>query len=240
MASISTNKRRRTAADTLHISDLPVGFIVNVSAYLPKPSRSILAVAFTSSSSSQNDDLMHRLSPISTAIISAYQWDTLDFEDVEKELANKLTDNDISAVLKRSINAHDMLKRLKLCGCINIIGHGLKPLQRSTVLELIDISLIGRHDNPSIHMKSNISEEDTVPILDSIISSDGCSLKYIQFPQKWKYISRETHPIAELKTRYNQQLNHRGFGCSKCNRNMNAQEWLNTVCWLIPASAMTA
>jgi len=43
MASISTNKRRRTAADTLHISALPVGFIADVSAYLSKPSRAILA-----------------------------------------------------------------------------------------------------------------------------------------------------------------------------------------------------
>ena len=50
MASSSTNKSRRTAANTLHISDLPIGFIADVSAYLAKPSRAILAVAFTSSS----------------------------------------------------------------------------------------------------------------------------------------------------------------------------------------------
>ena len=52
-SSNSTNKRRRTAADTPHISDLPVGFIVDVSAYLPKPSRALLAVAFNAPSSSQ-------------------------------------------------------------------------------------------------------------------------------------------------------------------------------------------
>ena len=84
----------RTAADNLHISDLPIGFIVDVSAYLAKPSRAILAVAFSASSSWQNDNLMHRQSPISKAIVSAQQWDILDFEDVEKELANKLTDDD--------------------------------------------------------------------------------------------------------------------------------------------------
>ena len=122
MAPNSTNKRRRTAADTLHITDLPIGFIADVSAYLEKPSRAILAVALTPSSSSWNDyDLMHRQSPISTAIVLAYQWDTLDFEDVEKELANKLTDNDISAVLK-SINAQDVLKRLKICGVLTLLG----------------------------------------------------------------------------------------------------------------------
>ena len=121
MASNNTNKRRRTAADTLHISDLPVGFIADVSAYLEKPMKAILAVAFSASSLWKNDKLMHRQTPISAAIISASQWDILDFEDVEKELAKKLTDDDISAVLK-SINAQDVLKRLKLCGCINITG----------------------------------------------------------------------------------------------------------------------
>ena len=67
--------------------------------------------------------MTHRQSPISTAIVSASKWDTLDFEDINKELANKLTDDDINAVLK-SINAHDVLKKLKLCGCINITGKG--------------------------------------------------------------------------------------------------------------------
>ena len=125
MASNSgTNKRRRTTADTLHISDLPTGFIVDVSAYLSKPSRAILAVALSSSSSSwQNNDLLYRPSPISTAIVSAQLWNILDFEEVDKDLASKLTDDDINAILN-SINAHDVLKRLKLCGCVNITGQG--------------------------------------------------------------------------------------------------------------------
>jgi len=118
MASNSTNKRRRTAADTLHISDLPVGFIVNVAEYLPKPSRAILATTLSGPSSSWKSDLIHRPSSLSAAILSASQWDILDFEDIEKELANKLTDEDINAVLKY-MNARDVLKKLKLCGCIN-------------------------------------------------------------------------------------------------------------------------
>ena len=64
MASNSTKKPRPpTAADILHISDFPIGFIADVSAYLPKPSRAILAVAFSAPSASwkNDDDLMHRL-----------------------------------------------------------------------------------------------------------------------------------------------------------------------------------
>ena len=181
----STTKRRRTAADTLHISNLPTGFIVNVSEYLPQPSRAILAVALSAPSIfGQNDHLMHRLSPTSKAIIAAQQWDILDFEDLERELANKLTDDDIYAVLT-CINAQDVLKRLKLCGCINITGHGLNPLRGSVVLEQIDISLVRKHEKRKIKPEPKISQEVVLPILDSIISSDGFSLKHIQFPDKW-------------------------------------------------------
>ena len=221
MATINANKRRRTAADTLHISDLPIGFIVDVSSYLPKPSRAILAVAFSGPSSSwkiNNDDLMHRPSPISTATIAAQQWDILDFEDIEKELANELTDDDISAVLK-CINAKYTLKRLKLCGCINITGHGLYPLRSSVVLEQIDISLVGKYECPKIgHPK--ISVEAILPILQSIISSDGCSLKYVLFPQKW----RPRSGVAGLESflqEYNVQLITQELNCSKCSKSMD-------------------
>ena len=174
MASNSTNMSRQTATDTLHISDLPVGFIADVSAYLAKPSRAILAVAFTTHSSSwQNDDLMHRQSPISTAIVSASQWDTLDFEDVNEELANKLTDDDLYAILQ-CIHAHDVLKKLKLCGCNNITGIGLNPLRGSTVLEHIDISLVGKHDKRGYEPESKISQEIFQPNCDSFINT--CSL----------------------------------------------------------------
>jgi len=234
MASISTNKRQRTAADTLHISDLPIGFIVNVTAYLPKPSRALLALAFTSSSLWENDDLMHRPSPVSKAIVSASQWDILDFEDISKELTKKLTDNDIKAVLQ-CINAHDVIKRLKLCGCVNIEGHGLNPLRGSVVLEQIDISFSGKYKQQDID-QSKIIQAAIVPILDSIISVNGCSLKYIQFPKKWRYIGThnaagEIHPISGLRTRFNEYLHSRtslDLDCSKCNRRMtNYREWLD-------------
>jgi len=134
MATNDTSKRRRTANDTLHITDLPVGILVDVSTYLSKPSRAIFAAAITAPSSSwKNDNLMHRLSDRSRAIISPLQWDTLDFADIESNLAKKLTDNDIHAILQ-CISAQDVLKRLKITGCVNIVGHGLKPISRSNRL----------------------------------------------------------------------------------------------------------
>jgi len=121
MASIQTiNQCRRTDDTIIHISGLPVGIIVDVSAYLSKPSRAILAVAFIAPSTSwQNNDnnLMHRgASSISTAIVSSLQWGTLDFEDIEKSLAKRLSDYDVFAILQ-CINAqYDVIKKFhRMC-----------------------------------------------------------------------------------------------------------------------------
>ena len=219
MANNPRNVRQRTDDDTLHITNLPDGFLVNVSEYLSKPSKAILAVALSAPSSSWNVNSIPSM--LSKAIVLASQWDTLDFEDVNKELANKVTDDDISAVLT-SIGAHDVLKKLKLCGCININGHGSNPLRGSSILEQVDISLARKNEAPQIDIP-RISHEIVLPILDSAISSDGCTLKYIQLPWKW----RETPPVIEFRRRYNQHLDNRGFSCATCNRNMNAQEWMN-------------
>ena len=177
---------------------------------------------------------MHRPSPTSKAIVSAQQWDMLDFEDVDEELANKLTDDDIYSILK-SINAQDMLKRLKLCGCVNITGIGLHPLQGSVVLEQIDISLIRKYEKPSYNKpQSKISEDVVVPILDSIISADGCSIKYIQFPMKWRAIGMngiEDNPLMVLQRNFNALLGnrtYRGVNCIHCAVRIHpvqAQNW---------------
>ena len=180
MASNSgTNKRRRTAADTLHITDLPVGFIADVSSYLAKPSRAILAVAFSAPSTSwKNNDLIHRQTSISKAIVSASQWDILDFGNIEEELANKLTDDDISAMLK-CINAHDVLKELKLTGCFNIEGYGLHPLRGSSTLDVIDVSIFKHREDPYAPPPDNNSEplirvdEVVLPILSIAVGTKG-------------------------------------------------------------------
>ena len=184
---------------------------------------------------------MHQLSPISTAIVSASQWDILDFEDVEKDLANKLTDNDISAVLK-SINARDMLKRLKLCGCTNITGIGLNPLRGSAVLEQVDLSFVGKHGKTKIapmHIELKISDEAVVPILESIISTNGCSLKYILYPWRWRAGRQENELLAQFQRRYNAMFRTRSsnLNCSHCSINMrDHQNWMisglqNNICY---------
>lgn len=205
MANNPRNVRQRTDDDTLHITNLPDGFLVNVSEYLPKPSKAMLAVALSAPSSSWNVNSIP--SDVSRAIVSSQQWDTLDFEEVNTELANKLTDDDISAILT-CISAQDILKRLKLCGCTNIEGWGLNPLQGSSILEQIDISILGKHENRDNNdVKSKISVEAIAPILDSIISANGCSLKHIQFPKQWTSESRlGTHNNGRARKELDQFL----------------------------------
>ena len=71
---------------------------------------------------------MHQLSIMSKAILSSTDWNhyKIDFLDIEKRLLQKLTDSDsdIGRILK-CINAYDMLKKLKMTGCIAIPGRGL-------------------------------------------------------------------------------------------------------------------
>ena len=168
---------------------------------------------------------MHQLSPISKAIISASQWDILDFEDINKELAYELTDYDISTVLK-SINAQDVLKRLKLCGCINITGLGLNPLRGSVVLEQIDISLVGKHEESTNDHKPEpkLSQEVVVSILNGIVSASDCKLKYIKFPYRWRGVE-EGGLFEQFQGRYNTMFMRRNNSCSHCNTNMSTHRY---------------
>jgi len=143
----------------------------------------------------------------------------LDFEDIEKGLASSLSDDDMSAVLQ-CISAHDVLKKLKLTGCVNITGQGLSPLRESVVLEQIDLSLLKQYDKPDdseTHYSLNV--EIVLPILDSIISSTGCSLKHILLPYNWKSIDSNSYTsLEQFISRYNRVLNDRRINCSNCTK----------------------
>jgi hypothetical protein len=229
MSMVSNSKRRKTAGDSLHINDLPIGFLVDVASYLSRPSFALFAVAMSAPSTSwQNYNLVYQPSTTTKAIVSSTQWETLDFEDIEKYLATKLVDADIFAVL-RSINAKDLLRKLKLTGCVNIIGGGLMPLTGSIVLEQIDLRLTKKHEDPYALQKLIVSHEIVLPILESILAAPGCVLKHITFPLKWLRFPEEwARMLDEFGERYNQQLNNRRFSCAECNENMEGEEWITT------------
>ena len=69
--------------------------------------------------------------------IAGARFDALHFAEMEKDLAAKLTDNAIKAVLEGT-DAVRKLERLRLANCTNISGSGLEPFRGSVVIQMID------------------------------------------------------------------------------------------------------
>jgi hypothetical protein len=159
-------------------SDLPRGILAHAANFLAPPSRALFAVALDESSAASHNER--------SSAIAGNQWDVLDFGLIEKELASKLCDDHIEAVLL-CIDAVNKLKRLKLTNCVNITGAGLEPLRGSAIIEQIDLSLVGEHQSPRFRTEPTIiSCDHALPILDSIIEREGFALKYLQFPHVWR------------------------------------------------------
>jgi len=140
------------------------------------------------------------------------QWEVLDFEDIDKGLALKLTDDDMRAILL-CVDSVNHVKKLKLAGCVNIIGHGLEPLRGSLSLQQIDLSLAGWHESPPILTESKISEEAILPILWSIIEKDGISLRHLQLPTKWCGRRQRSAAMYQFLQQYSAVLEIRSFSC---------------------------
>eukprot|EP00984_Skeletonema_dohrnii_P004632 scaffold1635_cov124-Skeletonema_dohrnii-CCMP3373.AAC.6 len=211
------NKRRRIVAagsssqSISCISDLPSGILAHAASFLAAPSKVLFAVALDENSAVSTNER-------SSAIVGN-QWATLDFGEIEKELAAKLNDDDISAVLL-CIDAVNRVKRLKLTNCVNIIGAGLEPLRGSIIIEQIDLSLVGEHQSPSISPEPSISCDIVLPILDSIIEST----KYFQFPMKWRNRSIDSEFGAFLR-RCNQMWRNRDTPlCLQCEEEVTSDD----------------
>ena len=175
---------------TLCLANMPHDHLTAIADYLPKSSRALFAVALTAPSKSfRLSNWKSKLSEASKAIISSTisgpfipvtdgigwedvrlkdyyskdDWEKLDFLDI-KELANKLNDDDIGAVLV-CIDATNNLKSLSL-EVVDIFGHGLEPLRESKVLEEIAFKMDTKQ----------LSKSAVLPILESIIDTEGSSL----------------------------------------------------------------
>ena len=189
----NSNKRQGTADEAVVqcITDLPDGILVGIASYLAKPSVALFAIVNSRPSTQA-----------SNAIISSIDWSVLDFGDIEKGLAAKLSDNDIEKVLE-SIGAVNNLQILKLAGCVNITGSGLDMLRSSIAIQQIDMSLVGKHEAPLIEPEPSLSEDIVIPIVDGIISR-GSSLKQLELPKKWR--SEQSTYMIEFIERYDEYL----------------------------------
>ena len=219
-ATTRNSKRRRvvSSAQSLHITDLPDGIFADVAKYLAKPSIACFAVAMTPSESRllSNNAQMGQ-SSLCKAILNSQEgdsWEELDFGDIEKSLAAKLSDDDVRSILMH-IDAVNNLNKLKLTGCVNITGEGLSPLGGSVVLKEIDLSLVGQHQSPDISPEPKISEEVVLPILNSIVSAEGTLIEFIRLPKVWR--ERRIPQMDQFIESFNRLETSRNHKCTLCN-----------------------
>ena len=220
-------KRRRLSAvdgphqDARRLADLPSGILAHAASFLAAPSRSLFAIAL--------DEIVTPNEERSSAIVGN-QWDTLDFGEIEQDLAKKLSDYDVVRVLQ-CIDAVNKLKRLKLTNCTNIIGTGLVPLRGSLVIEQIDLSVVYDNQGPDINPVPQISCEHIFPILDSIIEREDCALMHLHFPKVWRREPSTDSEFHAFILRYNEmRAGREEINCLKCHSLLpsTGDEWIET------------
>ena len=216
------------------VTDMPDQLLKCVANYLPPPSQAIFAVALRAPSSSWCNGTSCPGGK-SEWLCELCKWDVLDFEEIDKNHASKLDDDDVGAILM-SINAKSRLERLKLAGLVNMSGKGLNPIRGSTKLKQIDLSLLGKYDASPPAETSNISETIIVPILRSIVMEDGCSLRQLQMPKKWCGYRNRSTDMNSLTQQYNNLLHERSFECEggtheagECFET-DGQDWIDSYC----------
>ena len=213
---------------TLPIYNLPDSVLLHIAGFVENSSRVLLAVALTASSTHwRSSDWNIRLPTAARTILTEKplknfgQYSRVDFVGMGKDLASKLSDEDVGGVLA-CIGAIDIIRRLKLTHCTNILGYGLGPLLTSTSLEQLDLCLVEKKDKPNgIDLELKISKSDVIPILDSILDVEGSSLKHIKFPKKWRV--ERSQLLGRFLAKYNRVMNARGITCS--GHRLQGGEW---------------
>ena len=206
--------------------DLPEVLLIRVASYLPRTSCVSFAMALSKQSPQElSYDMSSQPSATSIAIANASgeSWEIIDFGDIQRMYfdyipsigytidTTRVLDGHIRWILL-CIGAHN-IKSLKLTCCSGITGSGLRPLIKSPVLERIDLSLVGDHESPNITPEPPISAVEVIPILNSILNTEWNSLVHVQLPKKWR--DEESDILNHFLKKFDRQMNHRRFHCSK-------------------------
>ncbi|KAL7535343.1 hypothetical protein ACHAWF_005140 [Thalassiosira exigua] len=137
---------------SISLCDLPDALFTRIAEYLACPSQASFAVAMSYEGPSR-------------AVISSFSPCTvLDFGEVERSMAAKLSDDDIHNILTK-IDSLNKLKTLKLSGCIGITGSGLVPLTGSGMIDVIDLVVWDGESDTS----PSLSGDAVIPIISSIV-----------------------------------------------------------------------
>lgn len=197
-------------------ADFLDALLPTVASYLPPADCTVFAMTMVSS-------LQHNAGVTCKAMAARVNWDrTLDFGNVQERIQGSLTDEDVRWILI-CLDAVSNVKSVKLTDCLGIVGSGsgLGPLRGSTVLERVDLSLVGYHKSPDIDPEPPISVEAVIPILDSIIDIEGNSLAHVQLPKKWCFEWSEGEElIYNFLKRFGRLLNDRSRRV-KCSNDLS-------------------
>ena len=224
----------------MQIDDLPDLLLVEVASFLRKECRALWAVSMSAPSEhwSTSSVVSGKGKQILTLQRENWQKEWQEFEflnfhlqqwDLRSGIALSLSDDDLKAVLiciGAATNVRSMyLSVTDLGGDNRLTGRGLEPLSGSTALRRIDISLVGRYAGRSIvcpherarYQSVNCSLElgEVLPVLHSIVESNGNKLRHIQFPKKWRDVKHES--LNRFIARYNDMLAMTVHNCCQCN-----------------------
>ena len=158
---------------------------------------------------------------------SSSNWELLDFSDIH-DVATQLDDFDMGAILL-CIDAKRHLKKLRLCACQNIQGHGLEELCGSSVLEHVDLSQIEqpneRHFGKYTGSRA-LYTNDVVRVLLGIINTegpDGHSLRKVILPRDWRTKTRVSEPLKGFLEVFSVMINEEEAQCEHCEEMCRAQ-----------------
>jgi hypothetical protein len=195
------------------IGCIPEEVWAHTASFLTLPSRALLAISGC-------------CNPQATQVVIAQSsWDTLDFGALEFAVASKLSDADLASILLH-IDARINVKTLKLDGCMSIVGYGLEPLRRSSVIEEIDLSVLNEAKREELEQDPMLDEHHVVPILSTLLppAVASSSLILIHFPKHWR--ERKRPVLTAFLGELNSALQARNYRCSDqdCGEECNGRE----------------
>jgi hypothetical protein len=211
------NKKKMRTSSILDapIYNLPDAVLIHISSFVNDASKVLLAVALTASSDAirkSNYDI--KPCPGARAILNQHdQYDHLfnrykNFEKTEKELAARLSDEDVGGMLACMGDISEIANVNFLAHCVNITGICLGALRGSTTLTKLDLSGVNHLYR---RQETKLLESDVIPILDGIIDEDGSALQHIQFPKKWR--EARSQLLVDFLSKYNRVMNAKNIEC---------------------------
>ena len=232
-ATGASKRAKASATETapgLDFDNLPDPLLRHIAGYIrDKISRALLAVALTAPSSSwRKAGWKIKPPPTALTILSPPRQTFWRIEEYAgcmnlslysgEKLAG-LSDEDIGGVLTcfmalplrtREGEPCNAIREVVLTHCSSLRGCGLEPLRGSAHLEMINLSLVRWGEESETEV--GLDETVVLPILESIIDAEGCSLGHIQFPKKWRI--EQSDSLRRFLEKCNEAVHRHKFTCS--------------------------